>query len=701
MITGCGSLFQNHFYQVRKMKINDEVCTIKGIGRKTAGHLNRIGIITVGDFLRHFPRDYISYGEPLPVTDISKDNCGPAAYQVRVTERPRPVSRSRNAVSVMRMNQANAIWYHSPYITNRLIPGREYILYGNMVTKGTRRSLEHPEIFLPEEYAKISTGLQPVYPLTEGLSQNFFRKTMRTILDQLELSDDILPVDLRKRQNLAEFNFAIRQIHFPDHRENLRSARNRLVFEEFFLFALLMKRLKKEHSTLPNSFPVKDLSAVDRFIQSLPFKLTGAQYRVWEEIAADLSGPDTMNRLIQGDVGSGKTAVAALAMLAMAKSGRQAALMAPTEVLAVQHYEKLSRLFEEQGLHTVLLTGSLTAAQKRKIYTQMQNQEADIIIGTQALFQEKAVYARLGLIVTDEQHRFGVVQRQRLADKSGEEAPHVLVMSATPIPRTLAIVLYSDLDISVLDEKPQNRLDIKTAVVGTSYRPNAYRFMLNQIEMGHQIYIICPMVEQSEQVDAENVLDYTERIKQIMPDSVRIGYVHGKMKPDEKNKVMQQFAEHQSDILVSTTVIEVGVDVPNATTILIENAERFGLAQLHQLRGRVGRGDSQSYCIFMYGQDTPQIRERLEILQKSRDGFEIAAQDLRLRGPGDFFGSMQSGALQFAIGDVFDDSAILLKAGEEADRILTCDPDLNLPYHQLLHIYIDKRLDPQEKQIVL
>ena len=375
--------------------------------------------------------------------------------------------------------------------------------------------------------------------------------------------------------------------------------------------------------------------------------------------------------------------------------------MAPTEVLAVQHYEKLSRLFSAQGLHTVLLTGSLTASQKKKIYAQMLSKEADIIIGTQALFQDKAVYAELGLIVTDEQHRFGVVQRQRLADKSRSSSPHILVMSATPIPRTLAIVLYSDLDISILDEKPENRLAIKTAVVSTSYRPNAYRFMQKQIEMGHQVYIICPMVEQSDQIDAENVLDYTEKIKEVMPDSVRIGYVHGKMKPEEKNRVMQQFAEHQTDILVSTTVIEVGVDVPNATTILIENAERFGLAQLHQLRGRVGRGDSQSYCIFMYGQDTPHIRERLEILQKSRDGFEIAAEDLRLRGPGDFFGSMQSGALQFSIGDVFDDSSILIQAGEEADSILKNDPALNLPQHHMLKMYIGQRLDSDEKQIVL
>lgn len=683
------------------MKIYDEISSVKGIGKKTADHLEKIGIRTIGDFLRHYPRDYAAYHEPLPVSDYSRDNQGPAAYLVHVTERPRLISRGKNSITILRLGGADAIWYHSPYTARRFQSGNEYILYGNMVTKGSRRSLEHPDIFTTEDYAKVSQSLQPVYPLTEGLTQNFFRKTMHMILENLELSDDILPADLRNEYQLAEYNFAIRQIHFPDHRGNLISARNRLVFEEFFLFALLMKQLKKENALAENAFPVYDTSSVQRFIEALPYRLTDAQMRVWEEISQDLASNHAMNRLIQGDVGSGKTAVAALAMMAMASSGRQAALMAPTEVLAVQHYEKLRLMFANQGLQTVLLTGSMTAAQKRKTYSMIEQKEADIIIGTQALFQEKAVYADLGLIVTDEQHRFGVAQRQRLADKSRDSSPHILVMSATPIPRTLAIVLYSDLDISVIDEKPQNRIPVKTAVVGTGYRPNAYRFMEKQIRMGHQVYIICPMVEQSEMIDAENVIDYTDKLKKIMPEQIRIEHVHGKMKSDEKNEIMQRFADHKTDILVSTTVIEVGVDVPNATVILVENAERFGLAQLHQLRGRVGRGRDESYCIFMYGQDSPAIRERLEILQKSRDGFEIAREDLRLRGPGDFFGSMQSGAISFSIGDVFNDSDLLIRAGEAADKILKADPSLSRPDCNGLRQYVHQHADSEDHMIVL
>ena len=683
------------------MKIYDEISSVKGIGKKTADHLEKIGIRTIGDFLRHYPRDYAAYHEPLSVSDYSRDNQGPAAYLVHVTERPRLISRGKNSITILRLGGADAIWYHSPYTARRFQSGNEYILYGNMVTKGSRRSLEHPDIFTTEDYAKVSQSLQPVYPLTEGLTQNFFRKTMHMILENLELSDDILPADLRNEYQLAEYNFAIRQIHFPDHRGNLISARNRLVFEEFFLFALLMKQLKKENALAENAFPVYDTSSVQRFIEALPYRLTDAQMRVWEEISQDLASNHAMNRLIQGDVGSGKTAVAALAMMAMASSGRQAALMAPTEVLAVQHYEKLRPMFANQGLQTVLLTGSMTAAQKRKNYSMIEQKEADIIIGTQALFQEKAVYADLGLIVTDEQHRFGVAQRQRLADKSRDSSPHILVMSATPIPRTLAIVLYSDLDISVIDEKPQNRIPVKTAVVGTGYRPNAYRFMEKQIRMGHQVYIICPMVEQSEMIDAENVIDYTDKLKKIMPEQIRIEHVHGKMKSDEKNEIMQRFADHKTDILVSTTVIEVGVDVPNATVILVENAERFGLAQLHQLRGRVGRGRDESYCIFMYGQDSPAIRERLEILQKSRDGFEIAREDLRLRGPGDFFGSMQSGAISFSIGDVFNDSDLLIRAGEAADKILKADPSLSRPDCNGLRQYVHQHADSEDHMIVL
>ena len=508
------------WFQVRNMKTTDSIQNVKGIGAKTASLLQKIGITTVGDFLRHYPRDYRAYEEPLPISDKSKDDQGPAAYSVHLCSRPVPVSRGRNSLTILKLQDkgvnCSAVWFHSPFVTKRLTLGCDYVLYGHMTTKGGRRSLEHPDIFTPEEYEKLRCGLQPVYALTEGLSQNFFHKNMRLILDNLDLSDDPLSSHIRLSYHLAEYNFAMQQIHFPDHTENLKAARNRLVFDEFFLFALQLKLLGRENRAAANAYPVANTDQVDSFIQNLPYTLTDAQLRVLEEIKKDLGGPHAMNRLIQGDVGSGKTIVAALAMLSMAFAGHQAALMAPTEVLAVQHFEKLQPLFAPYHIRTVLLTGSMTAAQKRKVYAQMEAKEADIVIGTQALFQDKAVYADLGLIVTDEQHRFGVAQRQRLADKSLEKTPHILVMSATPIPRTLAIILYSDLDLSALDEKPQNRLPIKTAVVGTEYRPKAYRFIENQVRMGYQVYIICPMVEKSDQIDAENVIDYTETMKKIL-----------------------------------------------------------------------------------------------------------------------------------------------------------------------------------------
>lgn len=456
-------------------------------------------------------------------------------------------------------------------------------------------------------------------------------------------------------------------------------ARKRLVFDEFLVFALSVKRLKKENHQIPNHYVMGEARQAEGLIETLPYALTGAQQRVWHEIARDMAGPVVMNRLVQGDVGSGKTMIAALAMFGAARSGYQSCMMAPTEVLARQHYENLSRLYEPFGVRVILLTGSLTTAQKRKAYALIESHGVDVIIGTQALFQEKAVYARLGLIITDEQHRFGVRQRERLASKSGNHEPHMLVMSATPIPRTLAIILYSDLDISVVDEKPANRLPIKNCVVGTAYRPTAYRFLEQQVKEGHQVYVICPMVEESENMEAENVQDYAGKLRQALPAHICIEYLHGKMKPEEKNSLMERFAAGEIQILVSTTVIEVGVDVPNATVMMIENAERFGLAQLHQLRGRVGRGDAQSYCIFIYGQDNEKVKERLDIMLKTNDGFKIAAEDLKLRGPGDMFGVRQSGSMIFKIGDVFADAGCLAEAGEAADSILEADPELAGP----------------------
>ena len=434
---------------------------------------------------------------------------------------------------------------------------------------------------------------------------------------------------------------------------------------------------------------------------ALPYRLTEAQKRVWDEIRKDMQGEYVMSRLVQGDVGSGKTVIAFLALLLAGLNGYQGALMAPTEVLARQHFENISGMLTEYGLpiSAELLTGSMTAKQKREAYGRIESGEAAIVIGTHALIQEKAVYRNLALVVTDEQHRFGVKQREALAGKGN--MPHILVMSATPIPRTLAIILYGDLDISVIDEMPKNRLPIKNCVVDTGYRKKAYQFMKKQTEEGRQCYVICPMVEESEAMEAENVLCYSEMLSEIMGDTVRVGCLHGRMKQQEKDEVMEAFGNNEIQILVSTTVVEVGIDVPNATVIMIENAERFGLAQLHQLRGRVGRGKYQSYCIFMTASKSDETKERLDILNHSNDGFFIAGEDLRLRGPGDLFGIRQSGIMDFKVGDVFQDSLILRQAAEAAGEILREDSKMEKPENARLFAALEKYMTDQNLESTL
>lgn len=485
---------------------------------------------------------------------------------------------------------------------------------------------------------------------------------------------------------------AVRNMHFPEDKEYFAAARERFVFEEFLVFILSLRRLKETENRAKNSFIFADQEKIGKFLKALPYRLTDAQMKVWNEIKADMQGEHVMSRLVQGDVGSGKTVVAFLALLLSGLNGYQGALMAPTEVLARQHYENISDMLKDYNLplKAELLTGSMTAAQKRSAYERIQSGEASIIIGTHALIQEKAVYKELALVVTDEQHRFGVRQREALAGKG--TMPHILVMSATPIPRTLAIILYGDLDISVIDEMPKNRLPIKNCVVDTGYREKAYAFMKKQVAQGHQCYVICPMVEESESLDAENVMDYSQTLQEEMGDTVRVGYLHGKMKQKEKDEIMDAFGRNEIQILVSTTVVEVGIDVPNATVIMIENAERFGLAQLHQLRGRVGRGKHQSYCIFMSASKSDETKERLDILNHSNDGFFIAGEDLRLRGPGDLFGIRQSGILDFKVADVFQDAKTLKAASEEAGEILKDDPELEQPCHLELKKHIDSRI---------
>ena len=542
--------------------------------------------------------------------------------------------------------------------------------------------------------------MRPVYAQTKGLGNKMITSAVEQALAFRTLERDYLPAGLRIANELAEYNFAIEHIHFPSNEEELKFARKRLVYDEFFFFLLAVRHLKEKRQNVQSPFHMEKQDECRKLLADLPYRLTNAQLRTLEEVLRDLKSGSVMNRLIQGDVGSGKTIIAVLALLAACENGYQGALMVPTEVLARQHFESVTELFEKHGVDkkVILLTGSMTAKEKRIVYEKVASHEADIIIGTHALIQEKIVYDNLALVITDEQHRFGVAQREMFGNKG--QMPHVLVMSATPIPRTLAIILYGDLDISVIDELPANRLPIKNCVVDKSYRPRAYRFIENEVKNGRQAYVICPMVEESEMIDAENVLDYTKILRQNLP-GIRVEYLHGKMKGKEKNKIMEEFAAGEIQVLVSTTVIEVGVNVPNATVMMIENAERFGLAQLHQLRGRVGRGNKQSYCIMVNASGNKEKNRRLDVLNKSNDGFYIASEDLKFRGPGDIFGIRQSGDLEFQLADIYTDAVTLKKVSEDVNRLLEQDENLEQEENQELKKRLDRFLEEKYEKLNL
>lgn len=648
------------------MKFTDTVTQIKGVGEKTEKLFHKVSVFTAGDLLEYFPYRYDSYEPLVPVGQLKEGET--AAVCVTLAARPQvKKARSLTILSVRARDETGDLmltWFHMPYLKNSLKMGTRYIFRGQVSRRGMGLEMGQPAILSKEEYYNKLHCLQPEYHLTSGLTNRMVTKCVGEALASMEFSGEYLPSRIRKECGLILYRDAVKGIHFPKNRNHVIEARRRLVFDELFLFELSIQRLKQQRGKEVSPFSFSMKKEVDECIAGLPYRLTGAQQRVYNEIQKDLLSGSVMNRLVQGDVGSGKTAVAALALLFVVKNGFQGAMMVPTEVLAKQHEETLQTMLGPFGVRVGLLTGSMTAKEKRLCYQAIEQQEVDVVVGTHALIQEKVLYQRLALVITDEQHRFGVRQRESFSEKG--EKPHVLVMSATPIPRTLAIILYGDLDLSVIDELPRQRLPIKTCVVDTGYRPTAYHFIEKELAKGRQAYVICPMVEESETMEAENVLDYTERLRNALAPSITIAYLHGKMKAQEKNEIMERFASGEIQVLVSTTVVEVGVDVPNAAVIMIENAERFGLAQLHQLRGRVGRGDAQSYCILMYGIKSRETMERLDILNRSNDGFYIAREDLRLRGPGDFFGIRQSGLMEFKIADVFEDAELLRLAHQAA-----------------------------------
>ena len=664
--------------------------TLKGVGEKTEKLLHKAGIADVEGLLRYYPRNYDVYEMPENIADLEEGTVKAVSAAVSSGVYMNTAGRLKVITVTVsdKSGRLNVVWFNAPYLRSMLKKGSVFVFRGRVVRKNGKLELEHPEIFTPAAYEEVLHNMQPVYRLTAGLTNKALTKLVRQTLEDRSLQTEYLPDEIRERYQLADINFALRAIHFPGNMEELLTARKRLVFDEFLFFILSVQLLKEKTEEAENHFPMKMTWTTEEVIERLPYNLTRAQMNTWHEIERDLAGRSLMSRLVQGDVGSGKTIIAFLAMILAGENGYQSALMVPTEVLARQHYEAFVSLKEEQGLsiRAVLLTGSSTAKEKREIYEEIRSGSADVIIGTHALIQEKVEYKNLGLVITDEQHRFGVKQREALTTRGNP--PNVLVMSATPIPRTLAIILYGDLDISVIDELPAKRLPIKNCVVDTSYRPKAYSFIEKQVREGRQAYIICPMVEESEGLEAENVTDYIKKVRSSLSQDIRVEYLHGKMKAKDKNRIMEEFAAGEIQVLVSTTVVEVGVNVPNATVMMVENAERFGLAQLHQLRGRVGRGEYQSYCIFIQGNKEETTSRRLEILNKSNDGFYIAGEDLKLRGPGDLFGIRQSGLMEFRIGDIFNDADILKDASSAAGGILALDPDLSLAQHRELKKFL-------------
>ncbi len=666
--------------------LNQSIGKVKGVGPKSEALFNKIGIFTMQNVLDYYPRDYDLYKDIVPINELSEGYImsvmGTIAGNITVSNHTRlPMTQVtiKDQTGMLKL-----IWFRSPYIQKMLRSGQRIIVRGKVIEKNKQFQMEHPELFTtPNDYYKKLGTLQPLYSLTKGLTNNLIHKTVQNVIGEYGSEvTEIFDEETLRRYDLVTAKEALQGIHLPVDKEEFIRSRNRLVFEEFITFIISLRAMKEEKKEEINDFLLEHTSDTEAFISQLPYELTKAQLKVWDEIKRDVTNPNkNMSRLIQGDVGSGKTIIAVLALMLAAYQGFQGALMAPTEVLAKQHFISIGEMFKEYHIpfQLELLTGSMTAKEKRLAYERIKTGQSQIIIGTHALIQEKVEYENLAVVITDEQHRFGVKQREKLASKGRK--PHVLVMSATPIPRTLAIILYGDLDISVIDELPANRLPIKNCVVGNDYRPIAYKFMSDQVKEGRQCYVICPMVEESEHLDGENVIDYAKKLQGVMGEEINVDFLHGKMKQSQKDEIMERYYNRKIDILVSTTVIEVGINVPNASTMLVENAERFGLSGLHQLRGRVGRGVHQSYCIFMTATKSKDTKERLDILAKSNDGFHIANEDLKLRGPGDLFGIRQSGDMSFKIADVIQDAKVLQMVNEavhelsekEIDRILSSD----------------------------
>ena len=670
------------------LRLGDGVERLPGIGPARARSLEKLGLATVEDLLRYFPRDYEDRRRFSTVAAAPVDT--PVCLELLVAEPPH-LSRIRKGLELVKARlvddtgSVTATFFNQSYMKDALRTGETYVVYGRVEGPPGRRQMTNP-VCERADRARFTGRILPIYPLTRGISNNLLAGlTLRCVEECAGQMEETLPAGLRREHALAAAEFACRNIHFPRDEEALELARRRLIFEELFCLACGMALLRTRRTCaegVPFSTP-----PVEEFLALLPFSLTAAQRRAMEEVAVDTASGAPMNRLVQGDVGSGKTMVAAYGAWLAAKNGGQCALMAPTELLAEQHFRSLAPLLGRAGVRVGLLTGSVKGKARKELYAALAAGEVDLVVGTHALLSEGVVFSDLALAITDEQHRFGVAQRAALAAKAGR-TPHVLVMSATPIPRTLALIIYGDLEVSVIDELPPGRTPVETYVVGEDKRQRMYRFVRKLVGQGRQAYLVCPAVEEGEESPGEPggeglkaAVPYAEHLKsEVFPD-LRVGLVHGKMKARDKDAAMTAFAAGELDVLVSTTVIEVGVDVPNAALMVVENADRFGLSQLHQLRGRVGRGKHQSYCVLMTSTHSAESRERLRVLAKTADGFRIAEEDLKLRGPGDFFGQRQHGLPQLGIADLAADMRVLKEAQQAAQKLLEADPGLSRREH--------------------
>lgn len=667
------------------MDYQTSIKELKGIGEKNGALFHKLHIDTLYDLLTFFPRAYESY--PALTEAAGSDNDKRVAIFAALKSEPKLTHiKKYQILSFIASDEKDQCFhvriFNMPYLKKTLHAGQRYVFYGKMTQGTDHLSMDQPRLFKPEEYFRMLEGYFPIYPCTKGLSNETIRKYIRMAYEILEEQiQDPFPDDLIKKREFPSYRDMVRIMHNPDSMDEVFRAKKRLAYEEFFFFLLSTRQNERGQvkKTEVNCF--QKYEEVDAFIAALPFKLTDSQIRAWKEIEKDLCSHAICNRLVQGDVGCGKTMIAILALYSCVLNGKQGALMAPTEVLAQQHFQSVIDMTKQYGLpfRIALLTGSVKAKDKKQIYAELLDGTVNLVIGTHALLEEPVVFHDLGLVVTDEQHRFGVRQRAVLHAK-GQDV-HTIVMSATPIPRSLAMILYGGMNVSTIPELPAHRLPIKNAVVDVGYRKSAYHFMKQQIKEGRQIYIICPMVEAGISEDLENVEEYAEKIRPFFDETVRIAVLHGKMKGTDKNRILNEFASHEIDILVSTTVVEVGINVPNATVMMIENAERFGLAALHQLRGRVGRGKYQSYCIFVDSTASEKSKKRLDILGRTNDGFEIANADLRMRGPGELSGTLQSGDAGFVYADLYDDADMLYLANEDIGTLITDDPLLEDASH--------------------